>query len=244
MPLGKYYCDYCDKEFQDTPFHRKRHIQGIQHQRAKASWYSSIFTQTPPPDSNHISSATPGVCTRFIRTARVDVTEIKMNNRSMCLVSLQGKANVNAIECVIFFHIGLYYLIIFTFLFPSVITDAVDAFSGFLGSLVCCRDPSLVFRAWLIIGGLFHGSCPYGDSCKYFHPSQNTPSNSQGFTVANNMGTHLPSFQMNQPIERSSLPGKFSYNWGMGGVMLGNLPPSLRPPPEGGYPSLPFVDWG
>nr|GEY91531.1 zinc finger CCCH domain-containing protein 3 isoform X1 [Tanacetum cinerariifolium]GEY92467.1 zinc finger CCCH domain-containing protein 3 isoform X1 [Tanacetum cinerariifolium] len=152
MPLGKYYCDYCDKEFQDTPFHRKRHIQGIQHQRAKASWYSSIFTQTPAPalGFNHTSSPTPGVCNRFIRT----------------------------------------------------------------------------------------GSCPYGDSCKYFHPSQNLQSNNQGFTAANSMNTHLPSFQMNQPIERSSLPG------GMGGVMLGNLPPSLRPPPEGGYLSLPFVDWG
>lgn len=28
------------------------------------------------------------------------------------------------------------------------------------------------------------------------------------------------------------------------GVSWENLPPSLKPPPEGGYPSLPFVDWG
>ncbi|KAK4339771.1 hypothetical protein RND71_041233 [Anisodus tanguticus] len=28
------------------------------------------------------------------------------------------------------------------------------------------------------------------------------------------------------------------------GASLGNLPPSLRPPSEGGYPPLPFVDWG
>lgn len=28
------------------------------------------------------------------------------------------------------------------------------------------------------------------------------------------------------------------------GAKLGNLPPSLRPLPEGGYPPLPFVDWG
>ncbi|KAB1202087.1 Zinc finger CCCH domain-containing protein 3 [Morella rubra] len=28
------------------------------------------------------------------------------------------------------------------------------------------------------------------------------------------------------------------------GMSLGNLPPSLKPPPEGGYPPLPFVDWG
>jgi len=28
------------------------------------------------------------------------------------------------------------------------------------------------------------------------------------------------------------------------GLSLGNLPPSLQPPPEAGYPHLPFVDWG
>lgn len=28
------------------------------------------------------------------------------------------------------------------------------------------------------------------------------------------------------------------------GISLGNLPPSLKPPPEGGYPPLPFIDWG
>lgn len=28
------------------------------------------------------------------------------------------------------------------------------------------------------------------------------------------------------------------------GTSLGNLPPSLWPPPEGGYPPLPFIDWG
>ncbi|KAJ0961917.1 hypothetical protein J5N97_029745 [Dioscorea zingiberensis] len=28
------------------------------------------------------------------------------------------------------------------------------------------------------------------------------------------------------------------------GISWGNLPPSLRPPQEGGYPPLPFIDWG
>lgn len=52
MPLGKYYCDYCDKQFQDTYFARKRHLQGIQHLRAKALWYDSLngqYSTTPPP---------------------------------------------------------------------------------------------------------------------------------------------------------------------------------------------------
>ena len=48
MPLGKYYCDYCEKQFQDTPAARKRHLQGTQHQRARALWYDSIRHQGQP----------------------------------------------------------------------------------------------------------------------------------------------------------------------------------------------------
>ncbi|KAF7142282.1 hypothetical protein RHSIM_Rhsim05G0121300 [Rhododendron simsii] len=72
MPLLKYYCDYCEKQFQDTPAARKRHLQGVQHQRAKAIYYqnsSSSFL----PDANHQmhpESFGKGVCNRFLRTAR------------------------------------------------------------------------------------------------------------------------------------------------------------------------------
>ncbi|KAJ0781373.1 putative matrin/U1-C-like, C2H2-type zinc finger, Zinc finger C2H2 superfamily [Helianthus annuus] len=74
MPLGKYYCDYCDKQFQDTPFHRKRHLQGLHHQKAKALWYASV-----PPDPNQVSvpPSTTGVCNRFIRTVIVLFTPLK-----------------------------------------------------------------------------------------------------------------------------------------------------------------------
>lgn len=46
MPSGKYYCDYCEKEFQDTQVARKRHLQSNPHLRAKALWYSSITSGT------------------------------------------------------------------------------------------------------------------------------------------------------------------------------------------------------
>ena len=45
MPLGKYYCDYCDKQFQDTAAARRRHVQGSQHQRARALWYDTVRRQ-------------------------------------------------------------------------------------------------------------------------------------------------------------------------------------------------------
>ncbi|KAI3871905.1 hypothetical protein MKW92_012719 [Papaver armeniacum] len=127
MPLPKYYCDYCDKQFQYTTFARKRHCEGLQHQRAKAFYYDSL------KDPNRIQGEGfgKGVCNHFIRT----------------------------------------------------------------------------------------GFCQYGDSCKYFHPKPN--------------------------LQNPSIPGVMVtlIRDGMG-VSLGNLPPSLRPPPEGGYPTLPFVDWG
>ncbi|KAG6504961.1 hypothetical protein ZIOFF_037309 [Zingiber officinale] len=60
MPLGKYHCDYCDKQFQDTPGARKRHLQGLSHQRARALWYDSFkgtaAAPCPPPPRSSISS--------------------------------------------------------------------------------------------------------------------------------------------------------------------------------------------
>ncbi|XP_044348365.1 zinc finger CCCH domain-containing protein 3 isoform X2 [Triticum aestivum] len=75
MPLGKYYCDYCDKEFQDTAAARRRHLQGAQHHRARALWYDSVRRQEShggaspllQPDGAILGQ---GVCNHFVRTAR------------------------------------------------------------------------------------------------------------------------------------------------------------------------------
>ncbi|XP_062844495.1 zinc finger matrin-type protein 5 [Trichomycterus rosablanca] len=38
--MGKrYYCDYCDRSFQDTLHNRKKHLNGVQHHRAKKAWF-------------------------------------------------------------------------------------------------------------------------------------------------------------------------------------------------------------
>ncbi|KAA3454303.1 zinc finger CCCH domain-containing protein 3-like isoform X1 [Gossypium australe] len=134
MPLGKYYCDYCDKQFQDTPAARKRHLQGLQHLRAKAQWFHSqnaqdLYQTSVPPFSK-------GVCNRFLNT----------------------------------------------------------------------------------------GFCQYGDNCKYFHP---------------NNDSRTP----NPPLSTAP-PGGVEGNGNGMAISWGNLPPSLKPPPEAGYPPLPFVDWG
>ncbi|KAJ4721698.1 zinc finger CCCH domain-containing protein 3 [Melia azedarach] len=152
MPLGKYYCDYCDKQFQDSPFARKRHLQSIQHLRAKALWYDS------QNDTNlAFSDGFPkGVCNRFVKT----------------------------------------------------------------------------------------GFCPFGDSCKYFHPKNTQIAGASGF-VATGFIDNAQSSSVDPRIYLvggSSLPGDMVRD--SMGLSWSNLPPSLKPPPEGGYLPLPFVDWG
>ncbi|KAJ7973228.1 zinc finger CCCH domain-containing protein 3 [Quillaja saponaria] len=143
MPLGKYHCDYCDKEFQDTPSARKRHLQGLQHLRAKALWYDSLKLRDP--SQAYAEGFGNGVCNRFLQT----------------------------------------------------------------------------------------GICQYGDSCKYFHPKSlrcgNAQDNIQSSTIA---GSQLVSSLAGDMVQDSK------------GMSWGNIPPSLKPHPEGGYPSFPFVDWG
>ncbi|CAD5332770.1 unnamed protein product [Arabidopsis thaliana] len=79
--------------------------------------------------------------------------------------------------------------------------------------------------------------CPFGDSCRYFHPNNNT--GSTGFT--NN--TQLRVDMLNQQhIQGSTLNRDFVS--GRPGTGWFDLPPSLKPPPEQGYPQLPFIDWG
>ncbi|KAM6155492.1 zinc finger matrin-type protein 5 [Rhynchocyon petersi] len=38
--MGKrYFCDYCDRSFQDSLHNRKKHLNGLQHLKAKKVWY-------------------------------------------------------------------------------------------------------------------------------------------------------------------------------------------------------------
>ncbi|KAJ0979991.1 hypothetical protein J5N97_015465 [Dioscorea zingiberensis] len=155
MPLGKYYCDYCDKEFLDTPPARKRHLNGVQHKRARALWYDSL--KADPTGELLVQShgnIPKGVCHHFVRT----------------------------------------------------------------------------------------GICKFGDSCKYFHPQSNVLNQSQNVAETRVAETlQPPVFLGNQLFGPDPLSGN---SIGDAGIPRGNLPPSLRPPPDGGYPPQPFIDWG
>ncbi|KAG0496527.1 hypothetical protein HPP92_001218 [Vanilla planifolia] len=78
MPLGKYYCDYCDKQFQDTPVARKRHLSGVMHQRNRALWYESVEDSHGavllPQDASHVK----GFCHHFLRTGKCNYGDVYM----------------------------------------------------------------------------------------------------------------------------------------------------------------------
>ncbi|KAF5909740.1 zinc finger matrin-type protein 5, partial [Clarias magur] len=41
--MGKrYHCDYCDRSFQDTLHNRKKHLNGVQHHRARKAWFDNF----------------------------------------------------------------------------------------------------------------------------------------------------------------------------------------------------------
>ncbi|KAM4527453.1 zinc finger matrin-type protein 5 [Odontesthes bonariensis] len=41
--MGKrYYCDYCDRSFQDNMHNRKKHLNGVQHHRSKKAWFDQF----------------------------------------------------------------------------------------------------------------------------------------------------------------------------------------------------------
>ncbi|XP_038619449.1 zinc finger matrin-type protein 5 isoform X2 [Tachyglossus aculeatus] len=44
--MGKrYFCDYCDRSFQDNLHNRKKHLNGVQHLRAKKGWFDRFRGQ-------------------------------------------------------------------------------------------------------------------------------------------------------------------------------------------------------
>ncbi|XP_072921619.1 zinc finger matrin-type protein 5 [Hemitrygon akajei] len=67
--MGKtYFCDYCGRSFQDNLHNRKKHLQGVQHQRAKKFWFDSFR------DSATIlaEELTKKPCRKFLQSGQCD----------------------------------------------------------------------------------------------------------------------------------------------------------------------------
>ncbi|KAH9568972.1 hypothetical protein CY35_03G107400 [Sphagnum magellanicum] len=152
MPPHKYYCDYCDKQFYDTPASRKRHLKGISHQRAKKQWFDSFKEGEPLLNLD----SERALCAEFMQT----------------------------------------------------------------------------------------GVCRFRNHCSSFHPNWPLPVqfgvSAAGYPVAGVVGTawtaHVPEVDNISNFSRPELA--------VASVLERNLPPSLCPPPEGGYHPPPWIDWG
>ncbi|KAK3016994.1 hypothetical protein RJ639_006560 [Escallonia herrerae] len=186
MPVGKYYCDYCDKQFQETAFARKRHIQGVQHQRAKKLWYDSLRD----PNQIHPQPFGIGVCNRFVRTGSCqygDSCKYYHPKQNLEILNTQGQG---------------------------------VAVTSYVGNSQSSSDSG----SHVLNGASLPGNISQGDSCDTY---------SFIFTFGSVFKILTLFTMITGEMVRDNM-----------GISLGNLPPSLKPPPEGGYPQLPFVDWG
>nr|XP_033811517.1 zinc finger matrin-type protein 5 [Geotrypetes seraphini]XP_033811518.1 zinc finger matrin-type protein 5 [Geotrypetes seraphini] len=67
--MGKrYFCDYCDRSFQDNLHNRKKHLNGVQHQRCKKVWYD-MFRDT---FTILLEEKTKKPCRKFLQTGQCD----------------------------------------------------------------------------------------------------------------------------------------------------------------------------
>uniref|UniRef100_G1PWS7 Zinc finger matrin-type protein 5 n=1 Tax=Myotis lucifugus TaxID=59463 RepID=G1PWS7_MYOLU len=87
--MGKrYFCDYCDRSFQDNLHNRKKHLNGLQHLKAKKAWYdmfragqSPLSPEPPSQTSNCLPLA--GQCDfgpncRFSHMSERDLQELSI----------------------------------------------------------------------------------------------------------------------------------------------------------------------
>ncbi|XP_042309189.1 zinc finger matrin-type protein 5 isoform X2 [Sceloporus undulatus] len=84
--MGKrYFCDYCDRSFQDNLHNRKKHLNGVQHLRAKKVWYD-LFRDAAAILQEEQSKKP---CRKFLQTGQCDfgsncrfshMTEVDLEN--------------------------------------------------------------------------------------------------------------------------------------------------------------------
>ncbi|XP_076020494.1 zinc finger matrin-type protein 5 [Genypterus blacodes] len=88
--MGKrYYCDYCDRSFQDNMHNRKKHLNGVQHHRAKKAWFDHFRDSAAILDDEQAKKPCrkflqKGICDfgpncRFSHMSEADIHNLKMH---------------------------------------------------------------------------------------------------------------------------------------------------------------------
>jgi len=91
------------------------------------------------------------------------------------------------------------------------------------------------------------GRCQYGSECKFEHPAP--PVHVQSVVRSGSVSGRgqFPTpygAAVTNPLLVVPGPGTSAPEPALSNYLMKDLPPSLHPPPEGGYPQLFPVDWG
>ncbi|XP_078599030.1 zinc finger matrin-type protein 5-like [Branchiostoma floridae x Branchiostoma japonicum] len=173
--MGKrYYCDFCDRSFPDNLPGRKKHLQGVQHQRIRKLHYDQFR------DAAAILSdeAVKKPCKKFQRTGDCDYGD---NCR-------------------------------FSHMTPDKLRALQDQAEADKRPKLEDRVPTL--EDWL----------------------------SKRILRNRTSHRHTDSSNQNLSSENTTVPAEYSIPPGF--PPLHELPPSLQPPPPGGWPDCPYVEWG
>nr|XP_003230445.3 PREDICTED: zinc finger matrin-type protein 5 [Anolis carolinensis] len=67
--MGKrYFCDYCERSFQDNLHNRKKHLNGVQHIRARKAWYDRFRDAAAVLQEEQNKKP----CRKFLQTGQCD----------------------------------------------------------------------------------------------------------------------------------------------------------------------------
>lgn len=172
--MGKrYYCEYCDRHFADSPGNRRKHINGIQHKRNRKMHYDSF----KDPVQLLAEEAQKLPCRRFFQTGSCDFGANCRFSHTNPQILLEQHAKAQS------------------------------------SSSTSKSEPKL--SVWL---------ARWEKKRKYQQGNKGSEDGKET-NIANE-----------DDIQTFSLPANLP--------PLPQLPPSMLPPPLGGYPKLPKVAWG
>ncbi|XP_040432759.1 zinc finger matrin-type protein 5 isoform X3 [Anser cygnoides] len=84
--MGKrYFCDYCDRSFQDNLHNRKKHLNGVQHLRAKRAWYD-LFRDAAAILQEEQSKKP---CRKFLQTGEQRLKELRQEGADVPLGTIE-----------------------------------------------------------------------------------------------------------------------------------------------------------
>ncbi|XP_078739577.1 zinc finger matrin-type protein 5-like [Lampetra fluviatilis] len=214
--MGKrYHCDFCDKTFQDNLQSRRRHLRGLGHQQRRQQWYAAYRGEFTINTITYIITYT---ITSSVASSGTQLTAVSSPSSPSSTPTPSTPSPTPSTPS------------------PTPSPSSPAASPAVVRSLPRSRLPQQC-------------RCDFGQSCRFSHLNSEELQRLRD-TVEDESGGYrgdadgpAPSLLQEwlQGHERRSgtrvdLPAGFP--------PPDQLPPSLRPPPLGGWPSEPLTQWG